>query len=504
MNLSVNAFLAYLSSSLQTSGSETEIFLDRITTLTGETIATSDFSTFGRGTLTIDPLSSVDIEFASFTAVNATNISVTGAIRGLSAKSNTSSVSRMPYHAVGTPVIISFGVHNLEDLKTYIDSVLAGTVGNASTSVFGVTRLSVAPASPAAPIAVGDNDPRILTSAQSTTVASLVTGLIGIPLPCPYRNVPSAFVEYNGQALARLGQYATLFSTLFPAMTFTVTVASPAVFSATGHGLVAGNKVHFSTTGALPTGISAGVEYFVLSTGLTSSTFRIALSPEGTVINTSGTQSGVHTMYISYYGIGDGSTTFNVPDLKGRGIIGLGQGSQTLKFESGVVDTTNDWVTIPNYNFPNQGQAVILTTTGVLPTGLSLATTYYIIRLTATTIGFATSQSNANAGTLIDMTGAGSGVTTITYTNVSNTLIGLKGGEESHAGSIAELALHSHRILIDTASGGNLDAISKTSVAPSPTYTSSGDSGKYIENTGADSPHNNMSPYMVMKWMALY
>lgn len=142
MSLSVNAFRCFLASSLQSAGSETTFYIDRITTLNGETISTSDFSTFGRGTITIDPLSATDIEFASFTGVNASAVTLTGGIRGLSAKSNTSSTSRMPYHAVGTPVIIAFGVHNIEDIKTYIDTLVAGTIGNASSTVAGVTFLT--------------------------------------------------------------------------------------------------------------------------------------------------------------------------------------------------------------------------------------------------------------------------------------------------------------------------------------------------------------------------
>jgi hypothetical protein len=45
----------------------------------------------------------------------------------------------------------------------------------------------------------------------------------------------------------------------------------------------------------LPTGITAGTPYYVLATGLTSSTFRFAATPGGAAINTSGSQSGTHT-----------------------------------------------------------------------------------------------------------------------------------------------------------------------------------------------------------------
>lgn len=79
--------------------------------------------------------------------------------------------------------------------------------------------------------------------------------------------------------------------------TFTVTIASPGVFSATAHGLVAGSRVRFTTTGALPTGLTAGTEYYVISAGLTADAFEVSTTSGGSAVNTSGSQSGVHTLY---------------------------------------------------------------------------------------------------------------------------------------------------------------------------------------------------------------
>ena len=78
--------------------------------------------------------------------------------------------------------------------------------------------------------------------------------------------------------------------------TVTMTIASPAVVTLVGHGLVAGQTIKFATTGALPTGVSAGVVYYVISTGLTADTFRFSTTSGGSAVNTSGSQSGVHTM----------------------------------------------------------------------------------------------------------------------------------------------------------------------------------------------------------------
>ena len=75
---------------------------------------------------------------------------------------------------------------------------------------------------------------------------------------------------------------------------FTVTIASPGVFSYLGAGLVNNTAVILQTTGALPTGLTAGTVYYVVNSSGVS--FNLAATPGGTAINTSGTQSGTHTI----------------------------------------------------------------------------------------------------------------------------------------------------------------------------------------------------------------
>lgn len=78
--------------------------------------------------------------------------------------------------------------------------------------------------------------------------------------------------------------------------TFTVTIASPGVFSLTAHGFTEGSVVYFSTSGALPTGLTAGRAYYVIKAGLTADAFQVSTTITGTAVNTSGTQSGTHTV----------------------------------------------------------------------------------------------------------------------------------------------------------------------------------------------------------------
>lgn len=78
------------------------------------------------------------------------------------------------------------------------------------------------------------------------------------------------------------------------AHTATVTIASPGVFTWADHGFEVGNRVVFSTTGALPTGLTAGTTYFV-KTVPDEDTFTVSTTSGGSAVNTTGGQSGVHT-----------------------------------------------------------------------------------------------------------------------------------------------------------------------------------------------------------------
>lgn len=77
---------------------------------------------------------------------------------------------------------------------------------------------------------------------------------------------------------------------------FTVTIATPAVFTSVAHGLFINQAVVLTTTGALPTGLTAGNTYFVIAAGYTLDTFQLSSTVGGSAINTTGSQSGTHTV----------------------------------------------------------------------------------------------------------------------------------------------------------------------------------------------------------------
>ena len=89
--------------------------------------------------------------------------------------------------------------------------------------------------------------------------------------------------------------------------TVTMTIASPCVvtwgttvpYTKDPNGVATAMAINFTTTGALPTGIVAGTNYYVIGQSISGNTFRIASSVDnaiaGIAINTSGSQSGTHT-----------------------------------------------------------------------------------------------------------------------------------------------------------------------------------------------------------------
>lgn len=89
---------------------------------------------------------------------------------------------------------------------------------------------------------------------------------------------------------------------------FTVTIASPGVFTAPFDYLpVNGQQMTLTTTGALPTGLTAGtVSYFVVNAS--TNTWQLSLTLGGAAINTTGSQSGAHTAHVNSGAIASSAT----------------------------------------------------------------------------------------------------------------------------------------------------------------------------------------------------
>jgi hypothetical protein len=89
---------------------------------------------------------------------------------------------------------------------------------------------------------------------------------------------------------------------------FTVTIASPGVLTTTLN-LVDGTALTLTTTGTLPTGLLVGTVYYVV--GASGTQFSLATTFGGAAINTSGSQSGTHsisTRAVALTSLGGGSS----------------------------------------------------------------------------------------------------------------------------------------------------------------------------------------------------
>lgn len=400
----------------------TDVYVDHATTIDGETIAFSQWSPFTRGQIVINPSAirggDQKPEIIEFTGFNSTTKKFTGCTRGMSPITDGQDTDLITFHPAGAEVIVTWSGYNIADLLTYVASLVTGSLGTASDSTAGSTKISYdMSAKPRAmatlvreqntpdmtlkvgPFAMtftnqivsyaGGNtgtftapvsNPRIDLVVYSTASSTLTTrtGTEGVspsePTPTdgdvvlcsvyhrvgetsildrdispntkgyvkqwyapaiyqpnvipsgtisPYagRSAPTGYLLCDGTAVSRT-TYSTLKTAIAPSITVTVTIASPGVFSSTAHGLVVGDKVSFTTTGSLPTGLATNTDYYVITAGLTANAFEVSTSRGGSAVNTSGSQSGVHTLHMTNWGKGDGSTTFNVPDLRGLTLYG--------------------------------------------------------------------------------------------------------------------------------------------------------------------------------------
>ncbi len=128
-------------------------------------------------------------------------------------------------------------------------------------------------------------------------------------------------------------------------------------------------------------------------------------------------------VYSNTVSITDSSLSFTLQHMYGFSVQAVFTNAtpSNTTFVDADVNTGTDTITKAAHGLVT-GLAVTLTTTGVLPTGLALATTYYIIRLTSSTYQFASSVANALAGTPVDITAAaGGGTHTVNVTALSAT-----------------------------------------------------------------------------------
>lgn len=92
-----------------------------------------------------------------------------------------------------------------------------------------------------------------------------------------------------------------------------ITIASPAVVTS-AHSYDEGDVIYFSTTGALPTGLTAGVPYYVRN--VSGVNFNVSATSTGALINTSGTQSGTQSIEVRATNLANLTGADSVPTVQ--------------------------------------------------------------------------------------------------------------------------------------------------------------------------------------------
>lgn len=217
------------------------------------------------------------------------------------------------------------------------------------------------------------------------------------------------------------------------------------------------------------------------------------LSCDGQAVSRT-TYANLFTAIGTTWGAGDGSTTFNVPQLNGRTLIHNGTGTVALTF---TADNASGNLTVASQQSYFTGTIVQVSNSGgALPTGLVAATNYFCIRISDTVVKLASTLANAQAGTAVAMSNNGSGTNTVTLTLTARTLAAVL-GEEGHCNVTAETAPHKHNVPSSQAiANGNVLQVGGGLWGYGALINTATDNG-----TGTGAAHNNMQPTAVVRYL---
>ena len=83
--------------------------------------------------------------------------------------------------------------------------------------------------------------------------------------------------------------------------TFTANASTEVLTVASAHGLAAGDRVKFTTSGTLPAGLALDTIYYVIASGLTSTELKVSATDGGSAVNITDTGTGTHTIWQDTY-----------------------------------------------------------------------------------------------------------------------------------------------------------------------------------------------------------
>jgi hypothetical protein len=257
-----------------------------------------------------EPVRLTDLEAVVLASTNGTI--VPGSVNEAALASSAVTTGKIADSAV-TSAKIADGTIAAGDLAS--DSVTTAKILNNNVTLTKLAQISTA--------RVLGNVSGSTGNVSEVTMADLLTALgvstvvpTGSIVPFGSSRVGAGFLPCNGAAVSRT-TYSTLYVWMCPSST--VTFSGDDV-QWTGHPIAEWDRVVFSTTGSLPTGITAGTTYYARD--IAADTFKIAATAGDAAISLSGSPTGTNTCQAVGFGLGDGSTTFNVPDLRGEFIRG--------------------------------------------------------------------------------------------------------------------------------------------------------------------------------------
>ena len=189
------------------------------------------------------------------------------------------------------------------------------------------------------------------------------------------------------------------------------------------------------------------------------------------------------------YGSGDGSTTFNVPDLRGRVIAGqddMGGTSADRLTSAGANVTAN-----VNGAISSSTSLTLDGNSGTIEVGMVVTGSGISGTVTVVAVASQTSITLSSAQTLADDAA-------LTF-GMNGDVLGAAGGSETHTLTEDELAAHSHSL----GTNGRVQVGNDNGVAYSGKWVSgSGSTITYsTEETGSDTAHNNVQPTIVLNYI---
>jgi microcystin-dependent protein len=187
------------------------------------------------------------------------------------------------------------------------------------------------------------------------------------------------------------------------------------------------------------------------------------------------TYAGLFTAIGTAYGAGDGSTTFNVPDLRGR--IGVGKDDMGGTNAQRMTVVQNGTTTNASANITG------LSSTANLAIGMKVFGTGIPAGATVATITSATAITiSANA--------TASGTVSLRFGVVDGITLGDAGGDDVHTLVTAQMPAHTHTIQAQTASSVNAGGFN--------TVMNTGGGTNTSNSTGGGQAHPNVQPSVIV------